>query len=229
MMAWDEFDSNDRNFATLLPLLWEGELHLGDRDLKLGRAIIVLAGSDPTLPDAMNDARSMQIRPAATEKKRDTRKLADLLSRINGGVLEIPSFDVHDDGRDRRVDKVCIAVELLRARFGEQLEKVPRSLLRFVGLSEFRYGVSQHRPSDRTDSAKEDTTCGDYAQPAKTALGAREEVEGKQPCLSPGFRRPSARRVEHMARGCSGQVKCSCLDPLSYTSCQRQVLIGESL
>jgi predicted AAA+ superfamily ATPase len=42
----DEFDSNPSNFSLLLPLLWDGELHVGHRDLKLGKVVIILAGSD---------------------------------------------------------------------------------------------------------------------------------------------------------------------------------------
>ena len=36
---------------------------------------------------------------------------------------------------------VCIAVQLLRGRFGQTLRYVPLALLRFLARSEFRYGV----------------------------------------------------------------------------------------
>ena len=39
------------------------------------------------------------------------------------------------------MDKVCVAVALLKARFGNELSGVPRSLLRFVAETRFRYGV----------------------------------------------------------------------------------------
>jgi hypothetical protein len=70
-----------------------------------------------------------------------TGKLVDLLSRINGGVIEIPDLDLRTEHRDRRVDKVCVAVALVKARFGNQLTQMPRSLLRFIAHTKFRYGV----------------------------------------------------------------------------------------
>jgi hypothetical protein len=45
------------------------------------------------------------------------------------------------EARDRRVDKVCVTVALLKGRFGEQLTEVPRALLRFVAHTTFRYSV----------------------------------------------------------------------------------------
>jgi hypothetical protein len=68
-------------------------------------------------------------------------KLVDLLSRINGGELEIPPLDLVSNDRDRRADKVCLTISLLEARFGPSVELVPLSLLRFVATSSFRYGV----------------------------------------------------------------------------------------
>jgi hypothetical protein len=68
-------------------------------------------------------------------------KLTDLLSRINGGELTIPLLDEVTDDRDRRVDKVCLTLSLLRQRFGPQLAAVPWALLRFVAETKFRYGV----------------------------------------------------------------------------------------
>jgi hypothetical protein len=68
-------------------------------------------------------------------------KLVDLLSRINGGVINIPDLDLRSEDRDRRVDKVCITVALIKIRFGNQLTTVPRCLLRFISQTSFRYGV----------------------------------------------------------------------------------------
>ena len=139
LLFLDEFDSSPAFIPMLLPLLWDGEVTIGQRDLKLGKVIIVLAGSDPALPTTMEDARSMRAenRPAQGQPP----KIIDLLSRINGGVFSIPTF--YDAGKqiDRRADKVCIAVELLRQRFGNQLQEAPLSFLRFVALADFRYGV----------------------------------------------------------------------------------------
>jgi hypothetical protein len=135
----DEFDSKESNIPILLPLLWEGEINVGRRDLKLGKIVIVLAGSDPALPGTMEEARSM--RHEAAEHGAGSRKMTDLLSRINGGVITIPPFRDAAKGIDRRVDKVCVAVQLLRDRFGDDLRTVPLGLLRFIAETEFRYGV----------------------------------------------------------------------------------------
>jgi hypothetical protein len=77
----------------------------------------------------------------ATSERPSTGKLVDLLSRINGGILEMPDLDLRTQERDRRIDKVCVAIALLKTRFGGELELVPRSLLRFIAHTQFRYGV----------------------------------------------------------------------------------------
>lgn len=138
LLFLDEFDSDPSRYATLLPLLWDGEMHIGHRDLKLGKAVIVLAGSNPDLPKAMTQSATMR---AGAEVRGETvvaGKLVDLLSRINGEIIEIPSLDLRTEHRDRRIDKVCVTVSLLRARFGRDL-KVPRMLLRFIAHTTFRY------------------------------------------------------------------------------------------
>lgn len=139
LLFLDEFDSSEDNFALLLPLLWDGGLNLGQRDLKLGKVIIVMAGSDPAIPKAMDHARSM--RAEAPANTGHNTKLIDLFSRVNGGVLHIPPFLDVAQGIDRRTDKVCIASELLRNRFGRSLKQVPLGLLRFIAAVEFRYDV----------------------------------------------------------------------------------------
>jgi len=139
LLFLDEFDSRPSNISLLLPLLWDGELNIGQRDLKLGKVIIVLAGSDPTLPATMDIARSM--RHAIPAHEGGQPKLIDLLSRINGGVLPIPSFYDVSLKIDRRPDKVCVAVQLLRQRFGRRLRMAPLGLLSFIARADFRYGV----------------------------------------------------------------------------------------
>jgi hypothetical protein len=134
----DEFDAHDAQFALLLPLLWDGQITLGQHDLKLGKVVVVLAGSDPRLPTTMEHARSMK---GTLPLDIHHPKLIDLLSRINGGVLKIPQLSDPLHASERKADKVCIAIQLLRGRFGASLEKVPVALLRFIGLAEFRYGV----------------------------------------------------------------------------------------
>jgi hypothetical protein len=138
LLFLDEFDSSPSYIPMLLPLLWDGEVNIGQRDLKLGKVVIVLAGSDPALPSTMEGARSMRSDEQAASGH--SPKMVDLLSRINGGVLRIPPF--YDAGfLDRRADKVCVIVHLLRQRFGNNLRDVPLSLLRFTARAEFRYGV----------------------------------------------------------------------------------------
>jgi hypothetical protein len=137
----DEFDSDPARYASLLPLLWDGELQIGHRDLKLGKVVIVLAGSSADIPKAMSPAEEMGLEPETGEGTVRRGKLVDLLSRINGPVIEIPDLDLKSNDRDRRVDKVCIAVSLIRSRFGNDLSAMPRCLLRFVAETSFRYGV----------------------------------------------------------------------------------------
>lgn len=132
----DEFDSDPRRYSMLLPLMWDGELHIGHRDLKLGKLVIILAGSGKTLGEAIKKARGMQ----KTDMPEDT-KIVDLLSRVNGGELEIPPMDLQEGERDRRVDKVCLTISLIQNRFGQSIEFVAWALLRFVTISRFRYGV----------------------------------------------------------------------------------------
>jgi hypothetical protein len=142
LLFLDEFDSDPSRYASLLPLLWDGELHVGHRNLKLGKAVIILAGSNPSLPKVMDQSAKMQIENASSgETSRDNSKLIDLLSRINGGIINIPDLDLRSANRDRRVDKVCIGVALIMARFGRNVKYVSRAFLRFIAHTKFRYGV----------------------------------------------------------------------------------------
>lgn len=138
----DEIDSQPTFFSVLLPLLWDGELHVGHTDLKLGKLVIILAASTQAFRDVRKKARTMEPQTDHPPPSTDgfENKIVDLLSRINGGVLEIPPLDLNKGKRDRRVDKVCIAVALLESRFGNVLELVPWTLLHFIGLASFRYG-----------------------------------------------------------------------------------------
>jgi hypothetical protein len=143
MLFLDEFDIGPAGYSLLLPLLWDGELHVGNRDVKLGKLVIVMAGSDPKVRKVMKSARSMQKEFSNTQPNgvQSDKKLVDLLSRINGGVIEIPDLDSVKKDRDRRVDKVCITISLLQQRFGENLQLIPWSLLHFIASGRFRYGV----------------------------------------------------------------------------------------
>ncbi|MEQ8694727.1 MAG: ATP-binding protein [Gammaproteobacteria bacterium] len=139
LLFLDEFDASPSHYGLLLPLLWDGELSVGQRDLKLGKIVIVLAGSSPSLPEALEHAKSMRSEiplPHGTNPK-----LIDLFSRINGSVVRIPPF--HDSARqiDRRTDKVMVATQLLKHRFENRVAMVPLSLLRFIAHACFRYDV----------------------------------------------------------------------------------------
>lgn len=137
----DEFDSSTSNYSQLLPLLWDGELHIGHRDLKLGKVIIILAGSDPRIKEMIKKAKNMQKEAEFDRLQDDEKKIIDLLSRVNGGLFEIPGLEEKSDERDRRVDKVCIALSLLGYRFGSDLQLVPWNILNFIGNNRFQYDV----------------------------------------------------------------------------------------
>ena len=135
----DEFDSRGANFPMLLPLLWSGEINIGAHELKLGKIIIVLAGSHPKLPDAMMTAKTLD--PDLRPEDFEIPKVIDLLSRINGGTISIPPFHDRSQEIDRRADKICAAIHLLTQRFGSELRYAPYGLLRFIYDTDFRYGV----------------------------------------------------------------------------------------
>lgn len=139
LLFFDEIDSDPQNYARFLPLMWDGEIHLGQRDLKLGKVVLIMAASDPGIKKVMKSAKSMQSEFEAIQENQ--KKLVDLLSRINGGAIEIPKLDIATKSRDRRIDKVCLSISLLQRKFGPYLERVPWALLRFIAISKFRYGV----------------------------------------------------------------------------------------
>ncbi len=139
LLFLDEFDTEPSFYALLLPLMWDGEVNLGDRKLRIGRCIIVLAGSDEKLRKELKNARRMEI-PDEIDFK-DKKKLPDLISRINGGEISIPPFSDSNRNIARKPDKVCIAVALLRKKFGKDLTTVPVAFLRFVARTYFQHGV----------------------------------------------------------------------------------------
>jgi hypothetical protein len=131
LLFLDEFDTDPAYFGFLLPLLWDGQLNIRHRKLTVAKLIVVLAGSTDALPRALDHARNMK---SGTADENDT-KLPDLLSRINGSVVTLPPFDVRPE------DKVAIAVQLLRRRFGEELRHVPLGFLTLVSRLRYRYDV----------------------------------------------------------------------------------------
>ena len=138
LLFLDEFDASPANYGLLLPLLWDGKLGLRQRTITLGKAVVVLAGSNQLLPLALDEARSMRGGPSSLEGPNS--KLVDLISRINGAVVRIPPLDPVDGSSGRPYDKVAIAVELLKVRF-PKIRRVPLALLAFIGRSRFRYDV----------------------------------------------------------------------------------------
>lgn len=136
----DEFDSfPEKNYPLLLPLLWDGVLHMNDGQLEIGKTVIMLAGSRDRVKQVLGKVASMK---RISSQDNEDGKLFDLISRINGGDITIPSLDLRqkDRDRDRRIDKVCIAISLLLKRF-PYLETVPWGLLHFIAIKKFRYGV----------------------------------------------------------------------------------------
>lgn len=139
IIFFDEFDTDRSKLPLLLPLLWDGRINIGSRDLRIGRSVFFLAGSGAELPEAIKQARS--LKPLESQPEDFAPKLLDLLSRINGDIVSIPKFRDREQFIDRRPDKVCIAVHLLRRRFGKSLNSVALGLLRFIALVDFRYDV----------------------------------------------------------------------------------------
>lgn len=115
-----------------MPLLWDGEFHFTSRDIKLGKVIIILGGSNYEL---------MSLRFQESDSGIFPLKTWDLFSRINGGFFEIPSLELVKEDRDRRVDKICISISLLKQRFGKNLQIIPWSILKFIGNTKFKFGV----------------------------------------------------------------------------------------
>jgi hypothetical protein len=138
LLFLDEFDASPTNYGLLLPLLWDGKLGLRQRTITLGKAVVVMAGSNQLLPVALDEAQRM--RGGGTSLEGPNAKLVDLISRINGAVVRIPPLDQGNGSSGRPFDKVAIAVELLKIRF-PKIRRIPLALLAFVGRSRFRYDV----------------------------------------------------------------------------------------
>src|SRR5580693_971203 len=122
MLFLDEVDNKDDNFGLLLPLLWDGEIQVGIRRIRIGRAVIVAAGSKPYLLDRSNKDAPSKLRDFRSRLKFDTK---------------IPELTP--------VDQVCIAIAVLRHMYeddkGSEVLSVPVSLLNFIYDIKFYYGV----------------------------------------------------------------------------------------
>lgn len=135
----DEFDSNTRNYSRLLPLMWDGELFFGNHSLKLGRIVIILAGSNDKIQSINKNIQNGVKNKQSTSQS--NKKLIDLLSRINGGTFKIPSLEKTSNGINKKVDKVCIAISLLQNRFGVKSNYISIGLLKFIADTQFIHGV----------------------------------------------------------------------------------------
>jgi len=113
-------------------------MQLSNRNLNLGKIVIILAASKDEISKTIANTKKME---EETKENSNPTKLKDLLSRINGGDFEIPNLDAIKGIRDRRVDKVCLSIALLQQRFGKDLQLVPWALLKFISNTKFRYGV----------------------------------------------------------------------------------------
>ncbi len=130
LLFLDEFDSEpELSYPLLLPLLWDGELFLSHRTLKLGRAVIILAGSTKNIK-MFGEGK----KPDLSAADKGERKLPDLISRINGGIIKIPSL------KERQIDKIFITFALLKKRF-EYIKVIPWTLLRFIAMCEFEHEI----------------------------------------------------------------------------------------
>ena len=54
----DELDAKNENFSILLPILWDGELVIGGRNIELGKSIIIMAISEPKIYKNPNDFKN---------------------------------------------------------------------------------------------------------------------------------------------------------------------------
>ena len=72
-------------------------------------------------------------------KHRYPRKLPDLISRINGGIITIPDFEDEDRSDIAKANKICITLSLLRKRFGKSFYRVPLSIIKFICSLETKY------------------------------------------------------------------------------------------
>jgi hypothetical protein len=136
LLFLDEFDSNPAFIPFLLPILWDGAFRYKKMHQQLKKVVIILAGSGRAIDKMINLSGQMQ-----TETIEEGSKLVDFLSRINGGIVRIPDIDLIEHGRNRKVDKICISISLLKQRFGNSLTHIPWKLLHFIGISHFRYSV----------------------------------------------------------------------------------------
>lgn len=133
----DEFDKLHKDYSPLLPLLWDGELNVGHFQLKLGKMVIIMAGSSASIKAMISDFNEMRQSIWEEKYKDHSNKVLDLLSRINGGIIEFPDIDCEEV----YVDRVCLALSLLQQRFGPYLYLVPLSLLNIICVMRFRYGA----------------------------------------------------------------------------------------
>jgi hypothetical protein len=124
----DEADSKPQDIPAFLPLLWDGLFSWQGRSLKIGKCVIVLVASNENLRRYIEDG-------IVDERvKNGFPKIEDLLSRINGGVMKMSSID------DRRLDKLCIALTLMKLRF-PSVKGIQLSFLKLLVNTRFMHSV----------------------------------------------------------------------------------------
>jgi KAP family P-loop domain len=128
LLMIDEADSKPADISAFLPLLWDGFFAMQGRSLKVGRCIIVLVVSNESLRMYIEDGVQ------TPDLKTAFSKIEDLLSRINGGVIRLGSLS------DRRLDKLCIALTLIRRRF-PAVKGVELPLLKLLVDTRFLHSV----------------------------------------------------------------------------------------
>jgi ATPase family associated with various cellular activities (AAA) len=127
LLLIDEADSKPYDIPAFLPLLWDGLFSWQGRSLKIGRCVIVLVASNESLRRYIEDGSGADV-------KEKFPKIEDLLSRINGGVVRLPPID------ERRHDKLCIALALIRRRF-PQLTAVQLPFVKLLVNTRFMHSV----------------------------------------------------------------------------------------
>jgi len=181
----DEIDSKPSNYAMLLPLMWDGALQISDRLVQIGKCVIVLAASSGDLESVVaevQDPEKLDIHQYG--------KIPDFISRIGGGVHQIPDLELQSAGRDRRADKVCMAISLLQKRFGDDLVSFPWPLLAFVARARFRFGarsISRFMESfELHGEVKTDVTAAQLQLPLGSSQDLADSSFSSHLCMAAG-------------------------------------------
>jgi hypothetical protein len=138
ILLLDEADTSDwRYIHVYLPLLWDGAFSWLGRELRVGRCLVILAVSEivdwESLAEFGKGSQPFNLGP--TDEGLPGKR-QDLLSRINGGFIQIQDIDAST----RHRDKLCVAIALIRKRF-PRVTHVHISCLALLTGLEYVYGV----------------------------------------------------------------------------------------